>query len=294
MIVTRLKGGLGNQLFQYAAGRRLALAHGAELYLDISGLAVSVRMPRHYELQPLQIKARIADERILDLVSGSRRKGLADRIIRMFQSLTPPGCIREFRERHFHFDPEVLALPDNTFLSGYWQSERYFSDVADTIRNECTVTTEPSGKNLDMLNRISACTAVSVHVRRGDYVTDPAVLAMHGICDLEYYERAVRYISERITAPEFFVFSDEVDWVRDNLKFPFPYTMVDHNNAQHCAEDLRLMSACRHHITANSTFSWWGAWLNPRTDKIVVAPQRWFNKHDVDTRDLCPAEWVRM
>lgn len=294
VIVTQLKGGIGNQLFQYAAGRRLALSRGADLFLDISSLAKSVRMVRSYELHPFNIVARIADDEVLSRIPPARQQGLWKRIAEALRGHTSSSFLREFKEKHFHFDPDMLTLHDDVYLAGYWQSERYFTDVADLIRCECTVTTLPEGKNLDMHDEIAACEAVSVHVRRGDYVTDPEVLAMHGTCSVDYYEKAASYITERVKHPVFFIFSDEPQWVRDNIKLNHPVNIVTHNGPDRGYEDMRLMSLCRHHIIANSSFSWWGAWLNPKQDKIVIAPKRWFNDHDADTRDICPDSWVRL
>lgn len=292
MIVTRLKGGLGNQLFQYAAGRRLAQVHGAELFLDISGLAESVRIERNFELHPFNIVARIADSEVLSRIPASRQRGMWARFADMVLGKMPSSSLRVVKEKHFHFDPDILKLHGDIYLAGHWQSERYFTDVADLIRREFTVAVPPDGKNLEMLNMIAACEAVSLHVRRGDYVTDPEVLAMHGTCSVGYYEKAVSYIAKRVEHPVFFIFSDEPEWVRKSIKLDHPMHIVEHNGAERGYEDMRLMSLCRHHIIANSSFSWWGAWLNARQDKIVIAPKRWFNDYHADTSDLCPDSWV--
>ena len=125
-------------------------------------------------------------------------------------------------------------------------------------------------------------------------MSDPHTNQVHGTCDLGYYAQAVAHIANRVSQPVFFVFSDDHAWAREHLVLSHPVHYVDHNDTAHGYEDMRLMSLCRHHIIANSSFSWWGAWLNPRPDKIVVAPQRWFNDYDADTRDLCPEGWVRL
>ena len=145
-----------------------------------------------------------------------------------------------------------------------------------------------------MAAEIAACNAVSLHVRRGDYAADPVVTSMHGLCPLDYYDRAVEYVLGRVSDPAFFLFSDDPDWVREHLKLRGSVSVVDHNGPDSGSEDLRLMSLCRHHIIANSTFSWWGAWLDPRPDKLVIAPKRWFADESLDTSDLLPAGWVKL
>lgn len=294
MVITRLSGGLGNQLFQYAAGRRLALVRGAELKLDTSALVSSkYPTPRHYELSAFSMKVAIASERELAGLPPSPRRTWSSLLSRRF-------CPAELlslsykKETHFHFDPAVLELTDGVYLDGYWQSERYFADVADVIRTDLTMANPADRQNQALLEQIGSGNAVSVHVRRGDYVTDTHTADYHGFCGLDYYRRAIQYIADVIANPVLFVFSDDLDWVRANLNTPYPTTIVGHNGPQRGVEDLRLMSACQHHILANSSFSWWGAWLDPRPDKIVVAPQRWFNKYDADTKDLCPESWVRL
>jgi hypothetical protein len=292
MILVRLQGGLGNQLFQYAAARRLARARGAELRLDLSRLGgPGLRTPRRYELGALNVAAEVAGA---DDLAKIRRepKGLVERVR---TRLSGDGSgLRVVREAHFHFDPAVLDLPDGVCLAGYWQSERYFADVADLVRKEFTPKAPLAGRNAELAGEIEGCEAVSVHVRRNDYLADPAVLAVHGMCGPAYYERALAHVAERLADPVFFVFGDDAEWARGNVRAPGRMVIVDHNGAEHPAEDLRLMGLCRHHVIANSTFSWWGAWLNPRTEKVVVAPQRWFATDQWDTRDLIPAGWVRL
>lgn len=294
MIVVRLIGGLGNQLFQYAAGRRLALVQRAELKLDVTGLGnPESRAVRHYELAPFnKLQTFASPQEISKYTQPS--SGMLTRLIRRITRKSPQFPMSYIKEKHFQFDPYILDLPDEVYLDGYWQSERYFSDIAEIIRKELTVKVPLSGRNSELASQIQGCQAVSLHVRRGDYVTEPVTNQVHGICGLDYYSQAVAHISSKVNEPVFFVFSDDPAWAREHLALSYPVHIVDHNDVDQGYEDLRLMSLCRHHITANSSFSWWGAWLNPLPDKIVVAPERWFNNYDADTRDICPAGWVRL
>jgi hypothetical protein len=288
----KLKGGLGNQLFQYAAGRRLACLHDVPLKLDLSwfGGDLAGATPRSYALGPFCIHAEPAtDQEVARLTESQSGR------VRRFINLMNP-CYRKIliRGQIFHFDPSILRLPDNILLDGHWQSERYFSDIDSVIRSDFAMNVEPNGRNREALSVISGCNSVSVHFRRGDYVTDSRTAACHGTCADYYYIKAAELAAMRVDRPHFFVFSDDPVWVQEHFKISYPMTLVDHNGPDQAHEDLRLMSHCRHHIIANSSFSWWGAWLNPRPDKIVVAPLRWFNDKTIDTSDLMPVSWLRI
>jgi hypothetical protein len=291
VIITKLKGGLGNQLFQSAAGLRLAYARKTQLKMDLSELKnPTVDTPRSYEMGSFRFSAEFANpSEVAALVAPATSRIRRCLGIRSGARPSSPAI-----ERHFHFDPEVRSLPDGVCLDGYWQSELYFSDAADRVRKEFAYAVPPMGRNAEMIAEIDACNAVSLHVRRGDYVTDPSANATHGTCDLNYYYRAIDYINERVPNPTFFSFSDEPKWVRENLEFPGSAITIDHNGPEAGCEDLRLMSRCAHHIIANSSFSWWGAWLNPNPNKIVVAPEEWFADGLRDTSDLIPSSWVRL
>ena len=197
-------------------------------------------------------------------------------------------------EKHFQFDPEAYRAPDQSYLVGYWQSEKYFSDIEHIIREEFSFKDEPDDMNKKILRQIRGANAVSVHIRRGDYVTDPGTAKVHGTCPPDYYRQALALIERKIPAPHFFIFSDDIAWVRQNLKSRSPAFFVDHNQQRQDYEDLRLMSGCRHHIIANSTFSWWGAWLAANPNKIVIAPKKWFNDPTVSTHHLIPPSWVKL
>lgn len=199
------------------------------------------------------------------------------------------------REKSFSFDRAVLGLGPDTYLHGYWQSESYFRDAADAIRADLVVTAAPSEVNAARLHAMTSSFSVSVHVRRGGYASDPEANRIYGTCPVEYYHAAARLIADKLVGrPIFWIFSDDPDWAAANITLPFDSRYVTNKPGEHPAEDLRLMSACRHHIIANSTFSWWGAWLNPSPDKMTVAPRRWFNDTSINDHDLVPADWVRL
>lgn len=288
MIVIRLCGGLGNQLFQYAAGRRLAHVHRAELILDLSWYAhtPSSDTPRAYELGRYPIQARLATK--AEAVWCRLHQG---RYIRRLPFL--PRRWRHCLEKRFDFNPSVLDLPDNTYLDGYWQSHHYFDEVADLIRAEFypLASFGVQDNKVAALIADAATGAVSLHVRRGDYVTHNAAAETHGLCSIDYYKAALARVASLVKEPQLFVFSDDPAWTRENLPLPNTATFIDHNGSDAAFQDLRLMSLCHHHITANSSFSWWGGWLNPRKDKIVVTPRKWFmDERNIDS--LIPLNWI--
>ncbi|MBU1312778.1 MAG: alpha-1,2-fucosyltransferase [Alphaproteobacteria bacterium] len=292
MITVKLLGGLGNQMFQFATGRAVARRLGSELLLDISSFERYDL--RRFELEDWAINARVATASELaraGVVPSSPR--MLTRISRLLGLALPATT---FRESSFAYDPGILQVTDPVYLDGYFQSERYFSDVAGYLREEFVLRqpTDAKNKAMEALIRDAGPLAVSLHIRRGDYVANAQTAQYHGVCSLDYYSAAVAHIAEQVGGGHYFVFSDDLAWVRENLKITQPMTLVDVNGPDKGAWDMALMTACRHHIIANSSFSWWGAWLNPRPDKIIVAPKRWFAGASHDTTDLVPASWIRL
>ena len=290
MIVVKLKGGLGNQLFQYAVGRHLAEIHRTVLKMDISFF--DTYELHAYSIGPFNIQENFASAKEIRQLTFEKQ-GILDRIVRRALRKTKERAPTYVEERMFRFDPEILNLPDGVYLNGYWQSEKFFADIAGIIRQEFVVKIPPGGKNKEFAETIASCESVSLHIRRGSYLIYP-YNQVHGTCSLDYYFRCVGCIAKAVKNPHFFIFSDDPGWVRDNLKLPYPTTLVDHNGADKDYEDLRLMTQCKCHIIANSTFSWWGAWLSQRGGKMVFAPQQWFAKSGTNTEDLIPTGWRRM
>ncbi|WP_298380492.1 alpha-1,2-fucosyltransferase [Azospirillum sp.] len=280
MIIVRLTDGLGNQMFQYAFGRALSVRRGQPLRLDLS--AYQRERKRVYGLNQFLVSESFPTQEELERI-----------ITRPLDTTHPWWDQPVIKEPHFHHSADVARVPSSGYFVGYWQSERHFIDLAPLIRLEFTPRQPLSGTNLDIARMIAARNAVSLHVRRGDYASDPTVNALHGVCSLDYYRQAVAHIAERIERPEFFVFSDDPEWTRANLKLEHPAYLITHNRNEP-VEDLRLMSLCRHHIIANSSFSWWGAWLAERPGQMVCAPRRWFAAYPHDTRDLVPERWTRL
>lgn len=290
MIISKIIGGLGNQMFQYAAGRALSIGNEQRLILDISDFD-GYELHQGFELQRVfsgsfEIASKVDVRGLL----GWQSPSIIQRILvrRPFDNIFEKRVVVE---PHFHYWPEIKNVSGNLFLSGYWQSEKYFSNVISQLRSDFLFRLPMGNKNTDLANMINRVNAVSLHVRRGDYVSNSKTHANHGLCSLDYYRAAIRHVSARIENPYFFIFSDEISWVKDNLEMNFPCQYIDHNQGAESYNDMRLMSLCRHHIIANSSFSWWGAWLNFKPEKIVVAPRKWF-ENDNNVKDLIPCEWT--
>jgi hypothetical protein len=290
VIVVRLWGGLGNQMFQYALGRRLAIANDVPLKLDLSAL---VRDPlRRFGCDLFCIRARIAVPADLAMFSEARpaRAGRS-RPASWWRVARRPRAVK-VKERSLTFDPAVLATRSPALLFGYWQSERYFVEISPTIRADFRLAEPMTAGRNELLGRIASCNAVSVHIRRGDYVTNPAANAFHGTIDAEWYRRSLDLMVEWTGDPTFFVFSDDPAAARALLQTDRPTVFVDPGADGRDAEDLHLMAACRHHVIANSSFSWWGAWLNPNPARRVIAPAEWFVGVPTRTGDRVPPGWI--
>lgn len=284
MIAVRIRGGLGNQLFQYACGRAQALRLGTELALDLRDW----NSPR-----PFDFGLRHFDIQVVDPVGLPMARG--DGLWRTLAKAFSASRMGSFREKGMAYDPRIREVRDHTLLKGYWQSEKYFADKTDQIRRDLRIVTPPGPETARLMDEIAEAPAVSLHVRRGDYVTNTKYNAAHGTTGLEFYTQAMERIAEATgTEPVVYAFSDDADWVRDNLALPFEMRVVSHNDGATAHDDLRLMSACRHHVIANSTFSWWGAWLNPSPEKIVIAPKRWYADPLKVNPDITPDSWIRL
>lgn len=291
MIIVRLIGGLGNQMFQYAVGRHLAMKNNSVLKLDISGF-------RNYNLRNYDLGCFNIQENIATSEDLSRALLPPDRYVRKIEKYlrakyTGIPRIRYIKEQCYNFNPETLTLGDNTYLDGYWQSEKYFLAIKEAVKKELTVKMKPDPINEFYLGEIRDCESVSVHIRRGDYVSNPTTAQVHGFLGLGYYQKALNIMLENIDGPHFFVFSDDPEWAVRNIETDALITYIKHNGTKNY-EDLRLMSTCKHHIIANSSFSWWGAWLSRDREKTVIAPKRWFKSDRLNACDLIPQSWHKI
>jgi hypothetical protein len=297
MIIVKLKGGMGNQMFQYAIGRHLAIKHNTQLKLDLTFLLD--RTPRKefvfrdYDLDIFNLDVEFATPEELKPFKELRFSQLT-RIYNVIPKILGRPYI--LIEPHFHFAKEVLNTPDGIYLDGYWQSESYFKDIEDRIRKDFTFRIPFDEKAADMAAKIkSEPGAVCLNVRRADFVTSKRAEQFHGFIGLDYYQKAVDLLSKKIDNLHLFIFSDDIEWCSENLKFDHLTTFVTKEYAGKKYEAyLQLMTLCHYYIIPNSTFAWWGAWLNEDENKIVIAPKQWFMDPAIDTSDIIPSTWVRI
>ena len=287
MVTIKLMGGLGNQMFQYAIGRSLAHDLGEKLILDTSfyDRIHANATPRHYELNHLDIQGEVLQRGFFSRYWIYIQELLEKKFPLFFQNYV--------LEKGGDYTPVLLKKRKNLYLDGYWQCEKYFIHNQDIIRQDFQVITPQSDVNKEWADKIANTNSVCIHVRRGDYVTDPKANQVHGTRGLDYYNKAITYISKKVNNPVFFVFSDDFEWTKKNISCPSEVHHMDQNGPDEDYEDLRLMMQCKHFIIANSSFSWWGAWLGNYKDKIVVCPKKWFNDPEKKTDIICDS-WVRI
>lgn len=297
-IISRILGGLGNQLFCYASARRIALVNDGELILDhTSGFLYDKKYNREYQLDHFEIPCRTATEaERLEPFSRVRRA-----LKRNLNRRRPFVTRYYIQQEGIDFDPRVLQIkPQRTiYLEGYWQSEGYFKDVEPQIRDDLRIKPPADSDNHEMASRIANCLAVAVHVR---FFDDPVVgnanVRAANNAPGDYYYRAIREMEQRFEGAHYFVFSDRPRPARARIPLPDDrVTLVHHNQGDAMAyADLWLMTQCKHFIIANSTFSWWGAWLASFPDKVIIAPgyEKRDGKMSWGFTGLLPSEWTKL
>ncbi|MDR3706244.1 MAG: alpha-1,2-fucosyltransferase [Paludibacteraceae bacterium] len=290
MNIVRINCGLGNQMFQYAFYRMLKEIDN-NTKLDIS----EFKYRKHhngYELESIfNINPCYATKKECDKIADIS-KSLFDEIRRDFLKIKKNSMGNLIYESNYspHFNP-ILLQEKNTYFIGYWQTEKYFQPISKIIRKEFSFKKEIDPSNLLIKKQILNTNSVSIHIRRGDYLKKQRFENLGSVCNIDYYNRAIEQIKLKIESPHFFIFSDDMDWVKGNLKIP-NLTYVDLNHGKDSYKDMQLMSLCKHNIITNSSFSWWGAWLNANPQKTVIAPNIWFR--DVAMIDIIPETWTRL
>jgi len=283
MIITRLHGRLGNQMFQYAAGRALADRAGVPLALDSRGAI----------LRGEGVLTRVFDLELADPVLLPPLKQTNPLRYAIWRGIGQKVGAKPYfrRERGLGYNPAFEDWGDNSYLHGYWQSQKYFQNSAERIRSDFTFPAFSNQKNAEMAARIAESTAISLHVRRGDYLT----FAAHVLCDQAYYDAALAKVLDGLQGdPIVYVFSDDPQWAKDNLSLPCEKVVVDFNGPETDFEDMRLMSLCQHNIIGNSSFSWWAAWLNQTPGRRVAGPAKWFGDPKLSNPDIFPHDWLRI
>jgi hypothetical protein len=289
-------GGLGNQMFQYAFARSLSLNLKTELKLDDTLLldrrAENIII-RDFSLSVFNIEENFASEKEIIYYNGYNTDKLHHKILnKLSQGRRRKNLVVQ---QYFHFNPESLNIGDNICLVGSWQSFKYFEANQNVIHRDFSFKKQLFGKTKILADKISAENSVCINVRRGDYVTHPVYSKTLGFVGLDYYVRSVDLIKKKLQEPIFYIFSDDLVWCKQNLSFEKDIVFVEHDMAgEKFSEYLHLMTLCKHSIIPNSTFGWWGAWLNKNPEKIVIAPKIWYRDKSFNTKDLLPNNWIKL
>ena len=279
MIIVRLNGGLGNQMFQYATARALSLSRGVDLVLDLSEF--NKYKLRGFELDKYNIQAKTnKSEFFLRTIS---LKFKLYKIIKLY-----------WMEKSLLYDPTIQSLGNNAYMEGYFQSELYFLNIRKILLNDFLIRGNVSEYARLMKEKVlEKKVSISLHLRRGDYILDKKTNSVHGVCSLNYYKKAMNLLNKKFKNVNYFVFSDDMLWAKNNLEIE-NVTYVEHCSIPH--EDIYLMSLCDHNIIANSSFSWWAAWLNENYNKVVIAPKKWFKdeKYLKNSGGLACDSWIKI
>ncbi|MGZ4049314.1 MAG: alpha-1,2-fucosyltransferase [Bacteroidia bacterium] len=291
MIIVKIYGGIGNQMFQYAAARRLAYKNTSELKLDITHydtLVLPYGLPyRTFDLSIFNINLNIASEKEINSFKNESDSFFKKGINKIKNKISPHTFIYE---PHYHFYPELLNKKGNIYIDGYWQSEKYFIDIKEILKEEFTILTTLNTEGLELLSQIKNTNSICLNIRRQEGSNRYSSSYFE-----EYINNSMNFMSSEISNPHFFIFSDDLNWVRENVKFNYQYTIVEkHLYGDKFRDCLFLMINCKHLIIPNSSFGWWAAWLNTNPDKIVVAPKKWALDTTINTQDLIPENWIRL
>jgi hypothetical protein len=277
-------------MFQYAFGISLAKTKKQKLYFDLSFLEQPVLdnsyTKRNYELKIFKnIKIKSVSTILLFLSRNTVTRKIVNKL--GFKVLS------NYQEQNFSFDEKIGKEVISYYYDGYWQSYKYFNNHIDIIKDSFIFQENVLNiYNLSILHNIRGNESCSIHIRRADYLSKNA-LNFHGTCNLDYYQKAVDFICSKIKSIQFFIFSDDYSWAKENIKVTVENSfLIEGNHYENSWIDMFLMSQCSHNIIANSSFSWWGAWLNKNPNKIIISPQDWFAEKSINTTDLLPKDWV--
>lgn len=282
-IKLKLTGGLGNQMFQFAAGYSLAKRRNKELNLDLSWFNRR-HLHNGFELDDVfNIYSKVD---FLNRPFSFKKFNLKEFFIKIDRTY------KTFDEPHFQYTPKIDIIPEHCFLRGYWQSEKYFKDFASEIKRIYTFNRPLDEENSKIAQDIINNKSVSLHIRRGDFLLKRN--HKHQVDLTKYYSDAVKSVLKNYTSPKFYIFTDDFDWVSKNNFIETNYVFVKINQEKNSFLDMQLMSLCDVNIIANSSFSWWSAWLNNKSDKTIFAPKHWFNDTSIITDDLIPKSWNKI
>lgn len=287
MKVVNLKGGLGNQLFQWAFAYAISRKYNEIVKFDASSYLSDDL--RELEIEKIVGQIELASEN--EISSVKREQHFVAKLMRKCRTLFLPFHKRNIIEEQSYLYNEklLLDLSPNAYLDGYWQNEKYFLSFKEALLSKLVFTNK--GNEFELYrDKISSTNSISVHVRRGDYIKDKRITNIHGVCSIEYYKNAIKEMSNSISNAHFYIFSNDQAWCKENFDFISNITFVDKTKS--VFEDLELMTLCKANIIANSSLSWWGAWIS--SNENVIAPKKWFNESPIDYSELVPKRWKKL
>lgn len=282
MKIVKIMGGLGNQMFQYTLYKRF-LEKNVEVYGDLEFFN-QTKSHNGYELKKIfNIEIPEMENKWKKFLYG---KGIIKKIRKLYIKLNKKFLCKQEDVKYLN------DIDEYTYYDGYWQSEKFFKEIEKEIRRNFNFPKFMDNKNIKISKLILSTNSVSLHIRRGDYKGNPF---LDGLAPLSYYKNAIKLMEDKIKNPVYFIFSDDINWCRENFNFLKDVYYVDWNKREESFRDMQLMSLCKHNIIPNSSFSWWGAWLNNNSNKIVIAPEKWFrDESNFEYKDIVPEEWIKI
>jgi len=294
MLIVKVMGGLGNQMFQYALYRKLQESTNYEVKMDIEWFKNKKKVSNFdFNLNKFNTKISIANTEEINKTKGNK---LLNKVNRKLNIKIPFYNHKYIVEKNYgNFSNKIFDIDQNTYFSGYWQSEKYFKSISEKLKKEFTFKNEMKEKNKEISKKILDNNSVSLHIRRGDYIENKNVKERLGnVCNLEYYNKSIEYLDNKLLDYNLYVFSDDIEWAKKNINFNKKTNFIGWNKNEDSYKDMQLMSLCKHNIIANSTFSWWAAWLNNNFKKIIIAPKKWVSKEFAQRKDTVPERWIKL
>ncbi len=296
MIIVRLQGGLGNQMFQYAFGKNLAAMKGVDFKLDISHLQARYKSKkkvfRTFDLDIFNIEYKIATnfEILKFAIPRVNNKYLFHVLDKIYKRKNV------FVEtRPYLFDKGVFANPGEAYYIGYWQSFKYFESISDQIKKNFLIKYPPLNVSTELYKKIMNSNSICLNFRRTDYIGDKTLGTLIGEDGNKYYKNAIENILDKVSNPTFFIFSDDIEWCKANIKLSSETIFVDYRHAgPKYSNYLKLMSACKNFVIPNSSFAWWAAWLSENINKIIIVPNQWTTNIRLNESDLVPETWEKI
>lgn len=289
MIIVKLQGGLGNQLFQYSLGKSLEVSEKRKVYFDVSSFNHSSNQTsRDFVLEKLGLKVDLIPKKVASIITFLKK-------VSFKFNITFKSNFFSFlhSENSFQYIP-IVVKKKLIIFDGYWQSPKYFESISNDLTKSFYSLDRISNSGQNLIANLKSKSTVAIHIRRGDYISNKETYDFHGICDLEYYYSAIDFIESKYYVDTYIIFTDDIEWVQNNFSIGNRIFIYGCNYAENDIDELLMMASVSHNIIANSTFSWWSAYINPNPEKIVIAPKKWFNDLSINVEDLFPTNWVRL